>query len=100
MQRDRHAGDVHQLEGAHADAEGLLAGGLDGRDVGDPLVEQPHRLVQPGHEVAVDDEPRRVGGADRRLADALLQRVEQPSGPRGRSTLVGTTSTRRFLDGW
>ena len=44
MKRDRHAGDVHQLERSHADAERLLRGFVDRRRVRAALFERCARL--------------------------------------------------------
>ncbi len=70
---DRHAGGVHQRERAHADAEGFARHGIDGRDAAQALGVDAHRLVEPGHEEAVDGEAGRIRGADRRLAESGVE---------------------------
>ncbi len=59
VDRDGDAGDVHQLERPHADLEGPLGRLLDGRDVGEPLIEHAGGLVEEGDEEAID---RKAGG--------------------------------------
>ncbi len=71
--RDRHAGGVHQRERAHADAEGCTRHGVDGRDAAETLGIDAHRLVEPGHEEAVDREAGRIRGTDRRLAESGVE---------------------------
>ena len=56
MQRDRDAGDVHELERSHPDPEGLLRGLVDRRRPGDALLEHAHGFGEPRQEEAVDDE--------------------------------------------
>ena len=50
----------------------LIAGGIV--HVGNVFFEQAYRFVEPGDEIAVYDEPGRVGGGDRGLADLFLKR--------------------------
>ena len=74
MQGNGDSGDVHELEGAHADAKLLLGRGVDGGDIGAPGLEEPNRLVQPRYEEPVHDESGTILASDRRLADGLLGR--------------------------
>ena len=69
VQRNRRTGEVHQAEGAEANAESLAGDGVDLRRCRDAFLEQQTGLVQPRDEESVDDETGSVSAHDDHLAE-------------------------------
>ena len=73
MKRNRHAGDVHQLEWSHADPESLLGAFVDRRSRCEAFLQHAHGFGQPREEEAIDDEAVRVARGNRGLAERFLE---------------------------
>ena len=72
---------VHQAEGAEAEARRVDQDAVDGREVRDPFGEHAHRLRRVAAPGVIDDEARRVLAAHRRVAVAPRERGERFADP-------------------
>ena len=100
VQRDGDAGHVHQLERPHADAEGLLGGGVDRRRAA-AMPSSTMRTASFSH-----GEKNRLTMKPYESVDAMGVLPITSCSVQARRTAAGsvaapaTTSTRRFFAGW